>query len=151
MRLKARASVPISSAEETSTVVFQSPAATRPALSARRCMGRVTRAAAHQLNKMPSTMPAAATVTPVRRREFSSSTRSRRELAISSTPSMLLSSPGSGTAWKLSAAAPEPTVLKLSRRSKRTCSIKGRNSAGLAAGPTAASSSDGVKPASRLR
>ena len=50
MRLKARASWPISSAEETSTVVFQSPAATRPALSARRCMGRVTRAAAHQLN-----------------------------------------------------------------------------------------------------
>ena len=125
MRLKARARVPISSAEETSTVVFQSPAATRPALSARRCMGRVTRAAAHQLRRMPSRMPAPATITPVRSREFSSSTRSRRELPISRTPSMLLSSPGSGTAWTLSAAAPEPTMRELSRRSDCTARSTG--------------------------
>ena len=44
--------------EETSTVASQSPAATRPALSARRCTGRVTRAVAHQLNTMPSRIPA---------------------------------------------------------------------------------------------
>ena len=64
---------------------------------------------------------------------------------------MLLSSPGSGTAWKLSAAAPEPTMRELSVRSDCTRSIRGRKVAGLAAGPAASINCDGVNRASRLR
>ena len=96
-------------------------------------------------------MPAAATITPVRSSEFSSSTSSRRELEISSTPNTSRSSPESGTAWKLSPPAPEPTMPAASRRSNRTCSISGRKRAGPAAGPLASINSDGSKPASRLR
>ena len=101
MRLKARASWPISSAAVVSTVVPQSPAATLPALSASCRTGRVTRAVAHQLRPTPRMMPPAATTMPVQRRNASSCANSRLELAISRTPSSSLPFPVSGRARKV--------------------------------------------------
>ena len=98
MRLKACANCPISSCDVTSTVVFQFPAATWPALSASRRTGRVTRAVAQTAINMPVRMAPAATQAPLRPSEFSSSTNSRRELEISSTASRLSSIPVSGSA-----------------------------------------------------
>ena len=71
MRLNAPASCPISSPPAISTVAVQSPLATRPALSASRCTGRVIRADAHQLTASPVKMPAAATAIPFHTSELS--------------------------------------------------------------------------------
>jgi hypothetical protein len=96
-------------------------------------------------------MPAAATVMAVRSMDASSSTRSRRELPISNTPSRPLSYPVSGKAWNVSASAPRPTVAVMSRLWLATRSMSGLSRAAPGAGPDAPISSDAENCGARLR